>query len=591
MDYYLVSKRNEDKNKSMEENNKEQYTFLNIHLKHLLSNCRNLIKTNEYNSITIQYGYLFEHIRNDLIKLFTLFIPLEKRSKILKLKWLDYDYNINLFNELINYDVPDFIYWIFLYIPYYNKENISEKRGLLLKLIDYFINNWPKRLYFKEDEFIFITQSTYLSYPLVYHNKSNKLLLSKICKLNRTICPSLNWTNPDINSLSINNQNNNNIINSPNDKTNNSSKKIKVCFISDSLTCESSVIRDRMGIILNLDKEIFDIYYAGTVESNNIIFKVSSQFKKSMEGKYIKLDSKSLNGARKILQSYNFNIIIYPDIGMKSFQTYLSYSRIAPIQINTWGHSDTSGIDTIDYYISSKYFELNYEEAKNHYSEKLVLLDSLSTYYYEPVKLFCGEVFKFKTREELKIPQDEHIYWCMQTFYKIDDEFEKKVFGEIIKRDKKAKIFLISHQPFCSSHLKRIIKNIGEENQDKIVFFPALIKEDFYNFIKVSDVLLDPYPFGGCNSSIEGITFDKPVITRPSDFINGRFTYGFYKKMGIDDCIVNNYEDYVELALKLTENKEYYKEISNKINKCKHMIFEEKKSIDDWSNILQKLCK
>ena len=121
MDYYLVSKRNENKNKSVEENNKEHYAFLNIHLKHLLSNCRYLIKTNEYNSITIQYGYLFEHIRNDLIKLFTLFIPLEKRSEILKLKWLDYDYNIKLFNELINFNVPDFVYWIFLYIPYYNK--------------------------------------------------------------------------------------------------------------------------------------------------------------------------------------------------------------------------------------------------------------------------------------------------------------------------------------------------------------------------------------------------------------------------------------------------------------------------------------
>lgn len=565
MDYYLISKTNTIQSEE------ENYKFLNQHLKNVLSNCRTLIRTTEYNSLTVAYGYLFEHIKNDLIKLFTLFIPIEKRKPILEFKWLDFNYNINLYNELIKFDVPDFIYWIFLYIPYYDKENINQKREILDKLLDHFIDNWPERLYFKENEFLFFTQSTYLSYPLVYHNKSDKELLSKICKLNRKICPALNWINPNLNSISHN------------------FEKIKVCFISDSLTCESSVLRDRMGIILNLDRNIFDVYYAGTVNQEDIIFKVSSQFKKSMEGKYIKLDDNSLNNSRKILQTYNFNIIVYPDIGMKTFQTYLSYSRIAPIQINTWGHSDTSGIDTIDYYISSKYFELNYDEAQTHYSEKLILLDSLSTYYFEPSKLFCGADFQYKTRRELNIPDEDNIYWCMQTFYKINDEFEKEVFAEILNRDKKAKLFLLSNQPFCSSHLKRIMKNIGEENQNRVVFFPSLSKENFYNFIKVSDVLLDPYPFGGCNSSIEGLTFDKPVITRPSDFINGRFTYGFYKKIGVDDCIVNNYKEYVDLAVKLTHNKDYYQEVTNKIKENKHLLFEEKESINDWSNTLQEL--
>ena len=40
-------------------------------------------------------------------------------------------------------------------------------------------------------------------------------------------------------------------------------------------------------------------------------------------------------------------------------------NRIAPIQITTWGHSITSGIDTIDYYISSKLYELPYKKSKN----------------------------------------------------------------------------------------------------------------------------------------------------------------------------------------------------------------------------------
>ena len=57
-----------------------------------------------------------------------------------------------------------------------------------------------------------------------------------------------------------------------------------------------------------------------------------------------------------------------------------------PIQCNTWGHSDTSGIDTIDYFISSSYFET--QQSLDYYSEKLLKLDCLSMYYEQPLKLF-----------------------------------------------------------------------------------------------------------------------------------------------------------------------------------------------------------
>lgn len=34
---------------------------------------------------------------------------------------------------------------------------------------------------------------------------------------------------------------------------------------------------------------------------------------------------------------------------------FMAHLKLAKIQINTWGHSDTSGIETIDYFFSSKY--------------------------------------------------------------------------------------------------------------------------------------------------------------------------------------------------------------------------------------------
>ena len=45
-------------------------------------------------------------------------------------------------------------------------------------------------------------------------------------------------------------------------------------------------------------------------------------------------------------------------------------------------------------------------------------------------------------------------------------------------------------------------------------------------------MLFDPYPFNGCNVAFF-FSMGIPIVTMPADMINGRFTYGLYKKMGI----------------------------------------------------------
>ena len=45
-----------------------------------------------------------------------------------------------------------------------------------------------------------------------------------------------------------------------------------------------------------------------------------------------------------------------------------------------------------------------------------------------------------------------------------------------------------------------------------------------------------------------------PIVTFPGRLINGRFTLGMYRKMGIDDLIVYNNEDYVNKAYQVAND-------------------------------------
>ena len=88
---------------------------------------------------------------------------------------------------------------------------------------------------------------------------------------------------------------------------------------------------------------------------------------------------------------------------------------------------------------------------------------------------------------------------------------------------------------------------------------------------------------------MESFALKKPVVTLPSNTINGRFTYGFYNKIGVTDLIAKNNKDYVNIAIKLTTDKEYCKKIVDKIAEKSESLFNEHKSVSDWENMLESL--
>src|SRR5262249_44207745 len=77
------------------------------------------------------------------------------------------------------------------------------------------------------------------------------------------------------------------------------------------------------------------------------------------------------------------HVLIYPEIGMDPMSVRLAAQRLALVQCASWGHPDTSGFPTLDYYLSSEMMEP--PGAADHYSEKLVSLPNLSIYYQQRI--------------------------------------------------------------------------------------------------------------------------------------------------------------------------------------------------------------
>ena len=76
------------------------------------------------------------------------------------------------------------------------------------------------------------------------------------------------------------------------------------------------------------------------------------------------------------------HVLVYLDIGMEQIAVRVAALRLAQVQCTTWGHPVTSGLPTIDHYLSSEAMEPPNGDA--HYTEHLVRLPGLGIHYTPP---------------------------------------------------------------------------------------------------------------------------------------------------------------------------------------------------------------
>lgn len=425
----------------------------------------------------------------------------------------------------------------------------------------------------------FVTRNN--SYPYAYHDMSNAGLFQKIAQLQYTLCPDLLLdTTGNANANANSNANR--------------TPPIKVGFISDFIVQFHSVAKDRIGIIKHLcDDPEFDVKIMTRK-------KIPSAFYEKIMGDkadsaLVIMEDGDLVANRKQIADQRFDIIVYPEIGMCQQTRFIAFSRLAPVQIATWGHSDTSGLPNMDYFVSSKHF--NTEEDQAHYSEDLVLFDSLGTHYYDIFSHFKEEI-QMQSVKTVQLRDsvvaktgisNPTLYGCIQIFTKVHPSFVGMM-NDILKTDETGVIVLLSTKEGDDDDV--IFKKYIRDRIDCMKRVHFIYQAPFLEYvenIKGCDILLDYYPFGGFNSTIETFLLGKVCITRPGKRISGKFTQGLYRKMGITEFICDSEADYVAKAVHYGKNRDERSKYEAMIRDNVHKVIQEQESVDEWKAFLKRV--
>jgi hypothetical protein len=283
------------------------------------------------------------------------------------------------------------------------------------------------------------------------------------------------------------------------------------------------------------------------------------------------------------------HVLIFPEIGMDKVSAQLAAQRLAAVQCCSWGHPVTSGFPTIDYFISSEFMEP--VGAVNHYSEQLIRLPNLSI-YYEPTDLPSIGV----DRAQLGLRSSAVVYWCCQSLPKYLPQFDD-VFARIAADVPDSQFTFIEFgggrgiTEMFRFRLERAFRKVELDATEHCVFLPRLAPDRFVAAIGQCDVVLDSIGWSGCNSILESLVHNVPIVTLAGELMRGRHTAAILDMMDVRKTTARTIDEYVSIAGLLGRDMGKRSEVAAKIAANKQRVYRDRECITALEDFLDEATR
>jgi predicted O-linked N-acetylglucosamine transferase (SPINDLY family) len=399
------------------------------------------------------------------------------------------------------------------------------------------------------------------NFYLAYQGFDDRHMQVQLANIYARACPSLLWVAPHCRRL-------------PSFQP--GSRPLRIGFVSRHLRFHSVGLAVQ-GLITSLSPGRFWTAAFGNAVAGDSV----SEIIRNSVDQYVELPAHT-PAARELLASYELDLLIFPDIGMDPVTYFLGFARLAPVQCVMWGHSSTTGIANMDYFIS--HADVETQGADVHYSEALVRIGRPTF----PALAQPAMPASPMARRDFGLPEDATLYVCPQSLFKLHPDFDPLA-REILRRDPRGRLVLIAGmQPHWTELLKQRFEDTLEECADRVIFLKRMGNPDhFRGMIAACDVMLDSIHVGGGITSLDGFSAGTPIVTFPGTMMRTRFTAAWCRLLEVEECIADSAEQYVALALRLAQDGEFRVSIRNRIRNNRHRLFDDESSVQEFEDFFE----
>lgn len=289
----------------------------------------------------------------------------------------------------------------------------------------------------------------------------------------------------------------------------------------------------------------------------------------------------------RTIEQLGCDAILLPEVGIESTAARLASLRLAPVQAVSWGHPETTGLDSIDAFLSSELMEP--PDGASHYAERLVRLPGLGATIARPA--MPAPV----TRASLGRGDDDVVFWCAQTAHKHHPRFDR-LYASIAAAVEGSRF--VFAQPLASSasaarfrsRLEGAFAEAGADPGSQLEFLPRLDTEEFRRRLAAADLFLDPPGWSGGHTTLEAIAAAVPIVTMPGRFMRRRHAFGILAAIDpsrafMNDLVVGDEASYVERAIELARDADRRRRLASAIAAASSRAFDDVtpiRAIEDW---------
>ena len=256
-------------------------------------------------------------------------------------------------------------------------------------------------------------------------------------------------------------------------------------------------------------------------------------------------------------------VIIYPAIGMEGLAANLAALRLAPVQLNTWGHPDTSGMPTIDGYISAEAFESPGSEAA--YTEPLIALPRFGA-SYTPSRIAFAE----PDLAALGLDPSRPLLLCPGSPFKYAPEADAALAAVARGVGDGQLVFFHAKNNSPMSHRleARLAARFAAEGlrfADHVRFIPFQKLALFHGLLRRADLVLDTIGFSGFNIAMQVLGNGTPMVAYEGKFMRGRLASGIVRTLGLHELVATSHAEYAAIATRLAKDADWRAAMRQKI--------------------------
>ncbi len=291
------------------------------------------------------------------------------------------------------------------------------------------------------------------------------------------------------------------------------------------------------SVLAELDRaRIEPIAYSNALHSDELTARIKPRF--SMWRHVAEMDDAAL--ARRIRDD---RIDVLVDLSGHTGRNRLPMFawRPAPLQISWLGYFATTGLSEIDYVLADSHVVPPGEEAQ--YTERIWRL---------PDSYLC---FTLPTEPVAVAPlpalNNGYVtFGCLNNHKKLNDDVVA-VWSRVLRETPGSRLLLKNHQLGEPAIVQQTLARFAAHGIDatRLLLEGPSSREQYFATYHRIDIALDPFPYPGGTTSVEGIWMGVPVLTRHGDRFLSHLGELVLETVGLNDWIAADTEDYVARAV------------------------------------------